>query len=145
MKSGEWTNFFTAIPANSSLIQSVKPIGFRVQDFKGQNVKVSNRLQYELVECETKPSKNVKIQVLDVYKSAEVFIKTSGSITFSSFASLGEETSPIYDITPYLTDGDNDEIRISNAAARSWFFGKKRRKVRLIILINNNKVYDDTN
>lgn len=72
LKSGNWTSFFSAIPANSSLIQSIKPVGFRVQDFKGQNVKVTNRLQYEQVECQTKPSKNIKIQVKDIYKSVSV-------------------------------------------------------------------------
>lgn len=51
LRTGVWQNFFVAIPSNASSIQALKPIGFRVQDFRGQNVKVSNRLQYEQVEC----------------------------------------------------------------------------------------------
>lgn len=78
LKSGTWTNFFTEIPASSYLIQSMRPVGFRVQDFKGQNVKVANRLQYEQIECQTKPTKNIKIQVRDIYKSVSIEIKRSG-------------------------------------------------------------------
>lgn len=88
LKSGNWTNFFEAIPANSSLIQSIKPIGFRVQDFKGQNVKVTNRLQYEQLECETKPSKSIKIQLFSIYKSAYISIKKTGSNNFIGYANV---------------------------------------------------------
>lgn len=37
------------MPANAPKLDALKPIGFRIQDFKGQNVKVSNRLQYDQV------------------------------------------------------------------------------------------------
>lgn len=51
LKAGNWTGFFTEIPSDSSLIQALKPIAFRLQDFRGQLVKVSNRLQYEQILC----------------------------------------------------------------------------------------------
>lgn len=51
LKSGSWTRFFEPIPANSPKMDALKPIGFRVQDFRGRNVKVSNRLQYDRIVC----------------------------------------------------------------------------------------------
>lgn len=44
LKTESWTDFFTEIPSNPSPIQALKPIAFRLEDFRGQPVKVSHWL-----------------------------------------------------------------------------------------------------
>ena len=39
------------IPANAAFVQALTPIKYHIQDFKGNPVRVSNRIQYEQVEC----------------------------------------------------------------------------------------------
>ncbi len=146
LRLGNWTKFFIALPSNAPTIQALKPIGFRVQDFRGQNVKVSNRLQYEQVQCDVIPSKNIKIQIFDVYKSGSVQIKKSGQPYFTWFQGFGSGTTPIWDITSWLTTGDNDELRITNTGGRpNGWLSRWQRKARLTIAVDNHIVYNDIN
>lgn len=46
LTSGRWSKFFEAIPADSPLVESLKPIKYRIRNFRGENVKASNKLRY---------------------------------------------------------------------------------------------------
>lgn len=56
----------------------------------------------------TSSARNIKIQLLDVYKEAGIYIKNTGSNHFGYFTGVGEGSSPRLDITDYLTEGTND-------------------------------------
>ena len=70
------------IPANAAFVQALTPIKYHIQDFKGNPIRVSNFLQYEQIECQTKPSKTVIVILSEVYKNARLEIKKTGSNNF---------------------------------------------------------------
>lgn len=111
------------MPANSSTILALKPIGFRLNDWQMRPVKVSNLIQYNNITCEDKP-KNISLKFSDIYKTITVEIKKPGETSYTSIT----VTSGLNDITSFLAEGNN-QIRIHNQVAKPSSFSRYQRKV----------------
>lgn len=144
LRAGKWTDFFEAIPADYPALQAMEPIGFKLRDWKGRPVKVSNFLQYNKVTCDPRPSKRVQIQISNIYKNAGVTLKKTGDTAFNTtILNPTSSDSGVIDINGHL-GGNNDEIRVSNQGDRPNWVSRWQRKVNLKIWVDGVLKFDKT-
>lgn len=146
LKAGTWTNFFDKLPANADSVQSLTPIGFKLRDFKGRPALVTNFLQYDKVTCTPKPVKNIVLRVTGVYTKVTIMLQKTGSSTFNKQLYSGGSSGWI-NITPELTSGDLDQIRVSNQGGRrgGWIKYSWKRSATLTIKVDGKQVYSKKN
>lgn len=87
--------------------------------------------------------REIKIQLSDVWKSGYIYLKKTGETSFNhQILSTGSGTSVTFNISPSLSNFDNDEIRVANTGGRKHWWAPWSRSIRLRIWVDGVLVYN---
>jgi hypothetical protein len=136
LKTDGWKDYFdhTDIPLNT-----LKPISYIMHRWDGQPAKVQNVMKYYKRECPAVPAK-IEVKVDNQKGNTFLYLKKAGTTSeIQVVAAYQDGAITTYDLTPYLTGGD-DTIRIHSQIDKYGLFGTSRRNTTVSFIVDGSPV-----